>query len=132
MNRVVVDTDVASYLFNWHSSAKALSDALRGFDLMLSFMTVAEMRAGAIAAQWGIRRRSVLDRFIRGFRVAYANDTMCSEWDRIRAASRALGRPVSPQDAWVAAAAVDLNAPLATNNQKDFQGIDRLKLFFGQ
>jgi len=30
MNQIVVDTDVSSYLFNRHSSAKGYADALRG------------------------------------------------------------------------------------------------------
>ena len=46
MTRVVVDTDVASYIFNWHSSAQGYVDALRGSELILSFMSVAEMRMG--------------------------------------------------------------------------------------
>jgi hypothetical protein len=29
MSQIVVDTDVASYIFNWHSSAKRYADALR-------------------------------------------------------------------------------------------------------
>jgi predicted nucleic acid-binding protein len=65
MTRVVVDTDGASYLFNWHSSAKALSDSLRGFELVLSFMTGAEMRTGAIAANWGRGVATLALRFVQ-------------------------------------------------------------------
>lgn len=52
MSQIVVDTDVASYIFNWHTSAKQYVDALRGSPLILSFMTIAEMRMGAIVAGW--------------------------------------------------------------------------------
>ena len=52
MSRIVVDTDVASYIFNWHSLAQQYADALRGSDLILSFMTIAELRMGAISAGW--------------------------------------------------------------------------------
>jgi hypothetical protein len=34
MSRIVVDTDVASYIFNWHSLAQQYSDALRGSELV--------------------------------------------------------------------------------------------------
>jgi predicted nucleic acid-binding protein len=57
MSRIVVDTDVASYIFNWHSLAQQYADALRGSELILSFMTIAELRMGAISAGWGNRRR---------------------------------------------------------------------------
>ena len=72
MSQIVVDTDVASYIFNWHSSAQRHVDALRGSELILSFMSIAEMRMGAIAARWGVRRRTLLEQFIGGFAVVYA------------------------------------------------------------
>ena len=62
MRQVVVDTDIASYIFNWHPSAQGYVDALRGSELILSFMSIAEMRMGAIAAGWGVRRRTLLER----------------------------------------------------------------------
>jgi hypothetical protein len=30
MSQIVVDTDVASYIFNWHSLTQQYADALRG------------------------------------------------------------------------------------------------------
>ena len=41
MSQIVVDTDVASYIFNWHSLAQRYSDALQGSELILSFMSIA-------------------------------------------------------------------------------------------
>jgi predicted nucleic acid-binding protein len=55
MSQIVVDTDVASYIFNWHSSAQRYVNALRGSELILSFMSIAELRMGALAAGWGGR-----------------------------------------------------------------------------
>lgn len=128
MSQIVVDTDVASYIFNWHSSAQGYVDALRGSELILSFMTVAEMRMGALAAGWGIRRRTVLEQFIAGFGVVYADDDLCTSWAELRANARTAGRPLSPQDAWIAATALGLDAPLATNNRVDFENIPKLRL----
>jgi predicted nucleic acid-binding protein len=64
MSQIVVDTDVASYIFNWHSSAQSYINALRGSELILSFMSIAELRMGALAAGWGSRRRTLLEQFI--------------------------------------------------------------------
>ena len=52
MSPIVVDTDIASYIFNWRSSAQLRVESLRGAELILSFMSIAEMRMGAIAAGW--------------------------------------------------------------------------------
>jgi len=57
MSQIVVDTDVASYIFNWHSLAKQYAEALCGSELILSFMSVAELRMGAMSAGWGSNRR---------------------------------------------------------------------------
>jgi predicted nucleic acid-binding protein len=37
---------------------------------------------------------------------------------------------VSIQDAWIAASALELRAPLATNNRSDFEHIEGLQLLF--
>jgi predicted nucleic acid-binding protein len=60
MSRIVVDTDVASYIFNWHSLGEHYVSVLRGSELILSFMSIAELRMGAISAGWGSRRRLLL------------------------------------------------------------------------
>jgi tRNA(fMet)-specific endonuclease VapC len=128
MSQIVVDTDVASYIFNWHSLAQSYVDALRGSVLILSFMSVAELRMGAIMAGWGVRRRTLLEQFVQGFEVVYADDGLCTLWAALRADARAAGRPLSPQDAWIAATALALDAPLATNNRRDYEHIQKLNL----
>jgi tRNA(fMet)-specific endonuclease VapC len=128
MSRIVVDTDVASYIFNWHSLAPQYADALRGSELILSFMTIAELRMGAISAGWGGRRRVLLEQFMQRFELVYADNDLCTVWARLRADARAAGRALSPQDAWIAATALALDAPLATNNRRDFERVQKLRL----
>jgi tRNA(fMet)-specific endonuclease VapC len=114
MSQIVVDTDVASYIFNWHSSAQRYMNALRGSELILSFMSIAEMRMG--------------DQFVEGFGVVYADDALCTSWAMLPADARAAGRSLSPQDAWIAATALGLNAKLAANNRSDFEHVHKLQL----
>src|SRR5215471_1420360 len=103
MSQIVVDTDVASYIFNWHSLAQRYADALRGSELVLSFLSIAELRMGALSAVWGSRRRYSLERFMLGFELVYTDNDLCTVWAQIRADARAAGRSLSPQDAWIAA-----------------------------
>jgi tRNA(fMet)-specific endonuclease VapC len=128
MSPIVVDTDVASYIFNWHSSAQRYVDALRGSELILSFTSIAEMRMRAMDEGWGVRRRNLLEHFMRSFGAAYADDALCTSWAALRARARAAGRSLSPQDAWIAATALRLDAALATNNRSDFEHIQKLRL----
>src|SRR5580658_6643307 len=43
MSPIVVDTDVASYIFKWHSSAQHYVNALRGSELILSYQLQSEI-----------------------------------------------------------------------------------------
>jgi hypothetical protein len=46
-SRLVVDTDVASFVFKWHPEfAPRYLALVRGAELIVSFMTLAEMRQG--------------------------------------------------------------------------------------
>src|SRR5450759_130545 len=74
MSQIVVDTDVSSYIVNWHSLAQQYVDALRGSELILSFMTIAELRMGSISAGWGNRRRLLLEQFMQRFELVYADN----------------------------------------------------------
>ncbi len=47
---------------------------MRGSELILSFMTIAELRMGAISAGWGNRRRLLLEQFIQHFELVYADN----------------------------------------------------------
>jgi hypothetical protein len=60
MSRLVVDTDVVSFLFKHHPSAKLYDSELLGHALMLSFMTVAELGRWVILRRWGEARRTWL------------------------------------------------------------------------
>ena len=52
--RLVVDSDVASFIFKWHPEfAPRYVAIVRGYELIVSFMTVAEMRQGSLDANWG-------------------------------------------------------------------------------
>ena len=65
---------------------------------------------------------------MRGFELFYADNDLCTVWARIRTDARTMGRPMSPQDAWIAATALALDTPLATNNRRDFEHVQKLRL----
>jgi len=119
--RLIVDTDVASYIFKWHPD-------YHGSQLIVSFMTVAEMRQGALVAGWGSRKRELLEAYLSEFRVLHSDSLLCLTWAEVRNESRRKGRPISVADAWIAATALVLSLPLVTNNPKDFRHLDGLQI----
>lgn len=127
--RLVVDTDVASFIFKWHPEfGPRYVEMVRGSELVVSFMTVAEMRQGALDANWGARKCAVLEAYLADFSVLHSDNLLCSTWAAVRNESLSKGRPISSADAWIAATALILSAPLVTNNPKDYRHLDRLEI----
>src|ERR1044071_7996545 len=111
--RLVVDTDVASFIFKWHRVfAPRYVGLLRGCELTISFMTVAEMRRWALDANWGRRKRDILQDYLDDFAVLHSDDRLCSIWADIQKESAVKGHPIGSADAWIAATALLLDAPL--------------------
>ncbi len=81
--RLVVDTDVARFIFKrWHPEFASRHVALlRGSELVISFMTLAEMRQGALDANWGPRKRDVLEAYLADFSVLHSDSRLGSNID---------------------------------------------------
>ncbi len=127
MSNVVVDTNVVSYVLKDDTRAALYRDHLQG-PVSLSFMTVAEMYHWADSARWGIRKRAELQTFLQGYVILWSDEGTCRIWARIRAECAGQGRPISVQDAWIAACTIQVNAPLITHNRKDFEAVPDLQI----
>src|SRR5436305_13944426 len=99
--RLVVDTDVGSFIFKWHPEfAPRYVEIIRGSELIVSFMTLAEMRQGALDAKWGPRKCTVLEGYLADFSVLHSDTLLCSTWAAARNESTQKERPISSADAW--------------------------------
>jgi predicted nucleic acid-binding protein len=102
--RLVVDTDVTSFIFKWHPQfAPRYVAILRGYEL------------------------AVLETFLADFKVLHSDNVLCSTWAAVRNVSTRRGRPIGEADAWIAATAMVLSVPLVTNNPKDYRHLDKLQ-----
>lgn len=127
-DRVVVDTDVISFLFKGDSRAAAYASDLTGKLIIISFMTVAELKRWALKKRWGANRLAMLDHQLRQVIVYPVDADLCQRWAEVMMQAERSGRPISPQDAWIAATALQEKLPLVTNNSKDFAGITGLTI----
>ena len=123
---VVVDTDAVSFLFKSHSLAPAYQAVLAGRSLAVSIITIAEIEYGMEAKNWGGVRREVMRRFLSRFTPMLPDIATTRMWARIKSGSEKKGRPITFADAWIAAAALQLNAPLVTHNASDYVGVENL------
>ena len=60
--------------------------------------------------------------------VVYPEESTCLTWARIRHERFRLGRPLQPEDAWIAATALDIGCPLLTHGAGDFADIAGLEI----
>jgi tRNA(fMet)-specific endonuclease VapC len=128
MSAVVLDTDVWSFLFKGDSRAEYYRRHLEDNVLCVSFQTVAELYQWIETAGWGERRRERLHQWLRRFQVLGYDDATALIWARIRSARERQGRPLSAQDAWVAACALRHDSTLLTHNAGDYKGIQDLDM----
>jgi tRNA(fMet)-specific endonuclease VapC len=120
---VVVDTDVVSFLFKGDTRAEAYRQHLQSKMLAISFMTVAELYQWAYVRNWGERRLMRLEERLRSYVIVPYDHELCKQWARICADRQRLGKPISVQDAWIAATALRYGCPLVTHNGGDFADI---------
>jgi predicted nucleic acid-binding protein len=129
MARLVVDTDVGSFVFKWHPTfAPQYVAIMRGSELVVSFMTLAEMRQRALDANWGLRKRDVLETYLADFSVLHSDNLLWSMWAAVRNESGRAGHSTGSADAWIGATALVLSALLVTNNPKDYRHLDKLQV----
>ncbi|MGC8493407.1 MAG: type II toxin-antitoxin system VapC family toxin [Syntrophobacteraceae bacterium] len=128
MRTILLDTNVVSFILKGDSRMDLYTPHLRGCKLALSFMTVAELFQWAEVRRWGPRRTARLRKALERFIVFPADIESCSHWGMIRAKYQANGRPISPQDAWIAATARRFKLPLATHNPVDFEFVEDLEI----
>ena len=123
---LVVDTDVASFLFKKDTRAALYVPHLSGHMLIMSFQTLAEMELWASSAGWGARRRQQLAGYMRRYMVQDSSPGLGRRWAEVIDGGRRRGRPVATADAWVAATALLLDVPLVTHNESHFSSVPGL------
>lgn len=122
----VVDTDVWSYIYKGREESRLYLPHLFGNTLVVSFQTQAELIRWAVSAGWSPRRRQLLEVRLQKYVVEHSSYALSLRWAEAMESGRRSGRPISAADAWVAATALLLNAPLITHNRNHFIGVDGL------
>ena len=128
MTPVVVDTDVVSFLFKNDSRAQLYLPLMRNRDLLVSFMTEAELEQWILLAKWGVDRVRRFRTFMTGFASVPSSRDLILHWAEVMVAARANGRRIEAADAWIAATTLLYNATLITHNPKDYLGVPNLRV----
>ena len=119
MKICIVDTTVASFMLQNRPELSVYQTHLAGATIYISFQTVAEMRYGALHKDWGERRKQQLENFLNSLHIVGYTSDLADKWATIMQEARQVGRRLEAGDAWIAATALLLEAPLITSD-KDF------------
>ena len=122
LTHVVIDTDVASWLLDPRPSphAEEARRVIGNRSRVVSFVTVTELRYGALRAGWGDLRRRQLERSVADLEVIQTSEVLIDRCASLRAeqsrAGHALAQKIHEADRWVATTAVALNLELVAGD----------------
>lgn len=133
MNKTyMLDTNICSFIMREQPEAviKRLEQAvLRNQRIVVSAITYAEMRFGAIRKKASPRHAQLVDAFCTRLDAVLAWDRAAVEaTTEIKAALAAAGTPIGPNDTAIAGHAIAACAVLATNNTREFARVPGLML----
>ncbi len=130
--KIILDTNIVSYLMKGGPLAELYAPHVQGRLLAISFITVGEMYFGAENRNWGKKKRRELETTLRNFVVIPYDHEIARCYGRLLAERKRNGKPIAPNDAWIAACAARHDVPLVTHNAKDFIGITDLEVITGK
>lgn len=97
-------------------------------DIVISSITLAELRFGASKSKQAEKNRAALDQFLVPLEVLAFDDAAAESYGRIRAALESNGTPIGPLDTLIASHALSINATIVTNNVREFSRVEGLRV----
>lgn len=124
--KVLLDTDVTSYVF-WQRDERARRRFLAYSvgDIGISVITAAELLYGAALKA---SERQGVERALASLVIAPFDLGAARVYGEIRSGLRRRGTPIGPLDLLIAAQAIALGIPLATNNAREFRRVPGLRV----
>jgi tRNA(fMet)-specific endonuclease VapC len=126
MSARLLDTNIVSFIVKAHPLAARYAPHLTGYDLAISFQTLAELLAGGALSGWNNQKWTTLESTIAIMTVLHSDQATCERWAEIRVARRT--QPMGVADCWIAATALAYGLELVTHNPTDFANIPGLRV----
>lgn len=122
---VLVDTNIVSAEFIPRRNNAVLraryAAHLAGVEWVVSFVTVAELRFGALVANWGPQRIDAMEARLRQLRVIGVTSDLAWQCAQMRVECRRAGAAIADKhheaDRWIAASALKHGLPLISNDK---------------
>jgi tRNA(fMet)-specific endonuclease VapC len=125
----LLDTNICSYIINNKpSSVLDKIGSKRPEEIAISTVTIAELEYGLVKSLHPDRNGAALLEFLVPFMILDFDQLASLYYGKIRVSVESKGMPIDPMDLLLAAQAGSRNLVLVTNNEKEFQRIDDLRI----
>ncbi len=126
--RFMLDTNICIQIMK-HADNRMLAKLLEHEgEMCISTIVAAELRFGAAKSAAKKRNQQLLAEFLAPLEVIPFDEDAAESYGDLRAVLEGSGRPIGPLDTLIAGHALSLNATLVTNNTREFQRVQGLRL----
>ena len=112
-----LDTSVASLFLRPRPDTSGYAELVQGYHFLVSMVGYGELEQGALIDGWGGVIRQRLERFRDGVTLLPVTETTAKIWAALRFECRRRGIGNTDNDAWIAAAALEMGCPLVSNDR---------------
>jgi tRNA(fMet)-specific endonuclease VapC len=128
-DRYMLDTNICIYIIkNNPMSVRQKFERVRASDLVLSIVTLAELRYGAEKSQARAKAIRAVEQLTAYIEIADLDEVVAEHYADIRATLERVGTPIGNHDLWLAAYARANNWILVSNNIREFERVEGLRL----
>lgn len=129
MSKMMLDTNICIYIIK--NKPLSVKERLKEFEigeLCISIVTVSELMYGVYKSEQTKRNIQALEGFLMPFEIVDYDYAASVEYGKIRANLEKRGQVIGGMDMQIAGHALALDAVLVTNNIKEFERIEGLRL----
>ena len=132
--KYMLDSDACIYIHNNVSVDyfSKLANLSENTEILLSTVVLSELQYGVFNSDRVEDNQMKLQCFLEGIKLVSYDVKCAAYYGEIRANLRKQGNPIGPNDLFIAAHAIAENATLITNNTREFQRIENLKVLSWQ
>ncbi len=129
MIEYLLDTNICIYLIK-KKSATLISrlQQTEPASVGLSTIVLSELEYGVEKSQRLAQNRVALAQFVAPFEIIDYGGQAAREYGRLRSALEGQGQPIGPLDQLIAAHALALGCTLVTNNEREFERVEGLRV----
>ena len=123
--KAMLDTNTCIYAMNRRRGFEA---RLPLADCGMSIIVQGELEFGARRSSRSAHSFAAIRDFVASVQVADLDAEVARQYGRLRAHLHAIGKPIGPNDLWIAAHATARDVPLITHNLSEFQRVPDLSV----